>query len=109
MTGAPQLFISDADRHLSVLQNDWPALLDRWKEWAAGLTDEQVLAPLAYTDLSGRPWSQPIWQLVLHVVNHGTHHRGQVNGFLRAMGHKPPGIDLVYYYREMLASHAASS
>ena len=34
-----------------------------------------------------------------HVVNHGTHHRGQVSGFLRTLGRTPPVIDLAYFYR----------
>jgi len=54
---------------------------------------------ISYSDMSGNPWKQPLWQLILHVVNHGTHHRGQVSGFLRAMGHVPPKLDLVNYYR----------
>jgi uncharacterized damage-inducible protein DinB len=33
-------FITPADRSLAVLQNDWPALLERWKQWGAGLTEE---------------------------------------------------------------------
>ncbi|HTS27304.1 MAG TPA: DinB family protein [Bryobacteraceae bacterium] len=98
---SPSSLISDDDRSMSVLQNEWPALHERWREWGAALTDDRVLAPLAYTDMSGRPWSQPLWQLVLHVVNHGTHHRGQVSGFLRSMGHRPPQVDLIYYYREL--------
>jgi uncharacterized damage-inducible protein DinB len=49
--------------------------------------------------MRGRTWTQPIWQLVLHVVNHGTHHRGQVSGFLRTMGRVPPVLDLVAFYR----------
>jgi len=96
-------FVTDADRSLAVLQSDWPAVLDGWKKWAGALTDEQALRELAYTDMKGRTWSQPVWQLVLHVVNHGTHHRGQVSGFLRALGHTPPQIDLVYFYREPAA------
>jgi uncharacterized damage-inducible protein DinB len=32
-------------------------------------------------------------------VNHGTHHRGQVVGFLRALGHTPPVVDLIHFYR----------
>jgi uncharacterized damage-inducible protein DinB len=98
----PQAFISDADRSLAVLQNEWPSLMERWKEWGARLNEVQFAEPLAYIDLKGRSWTQPIWQLVLHVVNHGTHHRGQVSGFLRSMGHIPPALDLVYYYRERL-------
>jgi uncharacterized damage-inducible protein DinB len=82
------------------LQNGWPALMERWKAWAAGLTDEQARAEIAYSEMKGRPWKQPLWQLVLHVVNHGTHHRGQVSGFLRSLGHPPPTLDLVYFCRE---------
>jgi len=96
-------FLTKADYHLSVLQNDWPALYRRWKEWAGGLTDEAAQAELSYTDMRGNPWRQPLGQLVLHVVNHGTHHRGQVSGFLRTMGHVPPKLDMVFYYRDTQA------
>ena len=91
-------FLTDADYHLSVLQTEWPALQERWKQWATGLTDEAARAEVAYRDMRGKPWSKPLGQLVLHVVNHGTHHRGQVAGFLRSMGHTPPQLDLVRYY-----------
>lgn len=92
-------FVTDADRSLAVLESDWPAVLDGWKQWAGALTDEDALRAVAYSDMKGRKWNQPLWQLVLHVVNHATHHRGQVSGFLRAMGHPPPQCDLIYYYR----------
>jgi uncharacterized damage-inducible protein DinB len=93
-------FLSDEDYQLAVLENDWPALYERWMQWAAGLTDEAAGADVVYSDMRGNPWRQPLGPLVLHVVNHGTHHRGQVSGFLRTMGHTPPKLDLVYYYRE---------
>ena len=97
---APTQLITDADRSLPVLQSDWPAVLEGWKEWARGITDERVAAAFTYQDMKGNSWTQPLWQIVLHVVNHGTHHRGQVSGFMRALGHTPPATDLVYYYRE---------
>ena len=92
-------FLTDVDYDLAVLQNDWPALYERWKDWAAGLTDEAAREALSFRDRRGNAWRQPLGQLVLHVVNHGTHHRGQVSGFLRTMGHTPPTLDLVSYYR----------
>jgi uncharacterized damage-inducible protein DinB len=92
-------YSSEADYQLSVLQNDWPDLYRQWDEWFAGLNDDEVRADLRYQDMRGTTWTQPIWKLVLHVVNHGTHHRGQVSGFLRAMGRVPPVLDLVVYYR----------
>jgi len=92
-------FVADRDRSLAVLQNEWPELHERWKQWTRGLTDTS--RAITYTDLKGNQWTQPLWQLILHVVNHGTPHRGQVSGFLRALGQTPPATDLVYYYREL--------
>jgi len=102
----PSSFISDADRDLSVLKCEWPALLDRWRQWAAPFADQDILAPVSYKDLKGNAYSQPVWQIVLHVVNHGTHHRGQVAGFLRAMGQTPPPLDLMAFYRAQAAAAA---
>lgn len=86
------------DMHLRVLQHDWPALMDRWVAWAGTLLEPTAQA--SYLDLRGQPHSTPYWQIVLHVVNHGTHHRGQVSAMLRAMGHTPPPLDLIRYYRD---------
>jgi len=97
----PAVFISPEDRDLATLQKSWPALFDRWKQWAAPMTDQQALADISYRDLSGNSWTTPLWQILLHVVNHGTHHRGAVSGFLRAMGHQPPALDLIAYYRSL--------
>ena len=98
---SPTTFSSLEDRQLAVLQNAWPALQQQRKQWAAPLTDLDVPAKIAYRDLKGNPWEQPLWQILLHVVNHGTHHRGQASGFLRAMGHPPPALDLIAFYREL--------
>ncbi len=94
-------FIDPEDRQLAALTSEWPALQQRWEQWAAPLTDQDAQKQIAYHDLEGKPYQQPLWQIVLHVVNHGTHHRGQVSGFLRTMGHTPPKIDLSAFYRSL--------
>jgi uncharacterized damage-inducible protein DinB len=89
--------VSEEDRQLDTLQREWPAVLSRWQEWAGALRDSSAV--FDYRDLKGNPYSSTAWEIVLHVVNHGTHHRGQVVGFLRALGHTPPPLDLIRYYR----------
>lgn len=86
---------------LAVLRPAWRAVGEAWQEWARPLTDEDFLQEISYRDLKENPWRTPLWQVVLHVVNHGTHHRGQAAGFLRSMGHTPPPLDLIAYYRSM--------
>jgi uncharacterized damage-inducible protein DinB len=92
-------FLDPEDRDLTLLQTEWPALHQRWKLWLRDFTDDDAKRVIEYHDMKGHPYSQPLWQILLHVVNHGTHHRGQVSGFLRNMGRTPPPLDLMAYYR----------
>jgi uncharacterized damage-inducible protein DinB len=93
-------FITDTDRHIETLQREWPKVQNGWREWAGSIGDEDAAAVLSYQDLSQRSWQQPLWQVVLHVVNHSTHHRGQVSGFLRALGYPPPPLDFIRFVRD---------
>uniref|UniRef100_E6QN55 Putative DinB n=1 Tax=mine drainage metagenome TaxID=410659 RepID=E6QN55_9ZZZZ len=94
-------FINPEDRDLTLLQAEWAALHQRWKLWMRHLRDVDVAENISFEDMRGNPHAIPVWQIVLHAVNHGTHHRGQVSGFLRAMGHTPPPLDLLVYYRTL--------
>ena len=99
VTGKPRAtFIDPEDRSLAVLQQEWPKVLAAWRELIASTGMETVVD---YKDLKGNPYASPLWQIVLHMVNHGTHHRGQASGMIRAMGHTPPPLDLIAYYRQL--------
>ena len=90
----------------SVLQSEetlavqWPKVQKRWEEWAAALTDQEIVRIVDYKDLKGNPHRTPVWQIALHVVNHATLHRGQAMSLLRQLGVAPPPTDLIFYYRE---------
>ncbi len=94
-------FLSEADYSLPHLQQDWPLIHKGWRQWMDALPEEAVDIPLAYKDIKGNPYENTPWQIVLHVVNHATHHRGQVSGFLRMLGIKPPALDMTAYYRSL--------
>jgi len=101
--GSPpaRFLVPEQDMRLAVRRSEWSALLDRWKKWGGLLTEESIHKNISYR-LKGDAFITPTWQIVLHVVNHDTHHRGQVSGFLRAMGHVPPSLDLILFYRGTL-------
>ena len=87
------------DQDWNVLTTEWPRLQSAWIEWSETLDDHSIAQPLPYRDRKGNPWSDPLSAIILHVVNHGTHHRGQVSGFLRALGTTPPPLDFIAYSR----------
>jgi uncharacterized damage-inducible protein DinB len=39
----------------------------------------------------------PVWQLLVHVVNHGTQHRAEAAALLTAEGRSPGELDLFDY------------
>ncbi len=54
-----------------------------------------------YRLLNGTPGSSAFWQMLQHVVNHGSYHRGQIVTMLRQLGAPPPKpLDLIAFYRE---------
>jgi uncharacterized damage-inducible protein DinB len=89
------------DATLATVQQEWPKVWDRWRAYVAALTPEAAEAEIAYQTFKGDAYRSPAWQIILHVVNHATHHRGQAAGFLRAMGKTPPVLDLMYFYRSL--------
>ena len=61
-----------------------------------------------YTLMSGAPGSSPVWQMVQHVVNHASYHRGQITTMLRQVGAQPPKpVDMIAYYRAKQAAAQA--
>ncbi len=98
----PAKFIDpEKDFLLQTLQTEWPALLAQWEQFISAKDEPALSAKIEYKDLKGNPYATPLWQIVLHVVNHGTHHRGQASGMIRALGHTPPPLDLIAYYRSL--------
>lgn len=89
----------DTRTHTS-LRTEWSVIEDRQREYVGSLTDDRLMGRIDYRTFASQPFSQPLWQLMRHVVNHSTYHRGQVATMLRQLGKSVPVSDLVAYYRE---------
>ena len=84
------------------LETVWPELQDKWVAWVERGGDAEINRVVEYKSiLDGQMARTPAWQIVLHVVNHATLHRGQVMGMLRQRGIAPPHTDLMNYYRTL--------
>ncbi|MGE0540938.1 MAG: DinB family protein [Dehalococcoidia bacterium] len=73
-------------------------LRERWDaEWAA----VDAWLPTVTDDFVGYVYEGvPVWQMLVHVVNHGTQHRAEAAVLLTAAGRSPGELDLINYAEE---------
>ncbi len=96
---------ADAFGDLASLGAAWSDVETRFRAFTSSLDDEGLARTLAYTLISGQSSAAPFWQMIQHVVNHGTYHRGQVVTMLRQQGLAgPQALDLIAFYRERAAA-----
>ena len=91
---------------LNGLANDWLALLNNAVTWSAKLSDADWARVIQYKDSRGNQHETPVLPIILHLVNHGSYHRGQVSSLLRQAGTIPPNTDLINFYRQAFAQKA---
>jgi uncharacterized damage-inducible protein DinB len=90
------------------------SLAVRWTEFeptllkfARGLVQDDLERVMEYKTMKYGVYRNPLWQSMLHLVNHGTYHRGQVTTMLRQLGAQPILTDLMHFYRERAAAASA--
>lgn len=68
----------------------------RLDSYAAAITDDSIVADV-HAERGGQTYAWPAWQVLTHVVNHGTQHRAETGGALAALGHSPGDLDFIYF------------
>ncbi len=85
---------------IPAVRQKWDEVEQQMGEFVGGLTEENLSAIVMYKTTEGKQFSNPLWQMMQHVINHSTYHRGQIVTMLRQLGVKPIGTDLITFYRE---------
>jgi uncharacterized damage-inducible protein DinB len=94
--------LPDANQFQTVdgIRTAWNDLERQLRAFIDPLDDAGLEREIQYRLLSGIEAITPLWQMVQHVVNHASYHRGQVTTMLRQAGAEPPkSMDLIAFYR----------
>ena len=73
----------------------------QWESWISNATEMALDHVFSYYNLKKEHFKQPTYQMLLHVMNHGTYHRGQLVNMLRQLGvQKIPQTDYIVWSRK---------
>jgi len=82
------------------LESRWEAVELAQRQFIEALTPQRLIEELAYLNQRGQLYSYPLWQQMVHVVNHSSYHRGQITTLLRQLGAESVSTDFLVYYDE---------
>jgi uncharacterized damage-inducible protein DinB len=72
----------------------------QWEEWVSNASEMMLEHVFQYQNIKREPIKMPLYQMVHHVFNHGTYHRGQLVNMLRQLGvEKIPQTDFSFWTR----------
>ena len=75
----------------------WDPIQEELRVYAQSMTSESLAGRLTYTSFAGEPFTRVLSDALVHLVNHGTYHRGQVVTLLRQLGKSAPSTDFLRY------------
>jgi uncharacterized damage-inducible protein DinB len=84
----------------------WATVEGYVREFLGTLRDEDLSREIEFSLPQTGKRTMRLGEALEHAANHGVHHRGQVALLLRALGHAPGNVDLLFYDAEKRAPGA---
>lgn len=85
---------------ITELGNAWSQQSKQWKEWIDLAMPNTLEHEFSYMTTKKDRFKQPVYEVLLHLFNHQTYHRGQLVTMIRQTGFtKIPGTDFIKYLR----------
>jgi uncharacterized damage-inducible protein DinB len=71
-------------------------------DYAHSISEEDLLEIVSFQFVDGGEGAMSRSDMILHVVNHGTYHRGLVSDMMYQVPAMPPANDLTVYLRDVV-------
>ena len=83
---------------ISSLKARWTEIMHQQSEFIDSITEESLRTLITYENFQGEIFTYALWQILQHVVNHSSYHRGQVTTLLRQLNAEPIATDFLVFY-----------
>jgi uncharacterized damage-inducible protein DinB len=80
------------------LQTKWAEIEREQADFVSGLPETSLETVIAYVNTKGETWRYPLGQMMQHVVNHSSYHRGQITTMLRQLGAEAVSTDFLLFF-----------
>lgn len=96
---SPKSILSEQDLpDLAAIRARHAALADARRANLLTLNETAFDEVMHWTNMRGQPFTLLRWQVILHCINHSTHHRSEIAAMLTQLGHEPEPTELLQYY-----------
>ncbi|MFC1960396.1 DinB family protein [Chloroflexota bacterium] len=96
----PRLLHGEEFPTVDVVRSRWAVEEAAMMKYLTGLSDLDLTKSIYYTTTTGAGRKNVLWQILTHVVNHGTQHRSEIATMLTELGHSPGDMDLIVFMRQ---------
>lgn len=86
---------------LAVLKARWLEVETEMRQFLERQTSNTLESLLAYTNFRGESFRVPLWQMLMHVANHETHHRGELAAMFALMNVPHPEEEVIQYFLDV--------
>ena len=84
--------------------------IDQWYvDFILNITDKDIYKVINFTYVGGGKGEMSVSEIIFHIVNHGTYHRGFVSDMMYQIPVTPPANDLTVYLRDVHKRNASTS
>ncbi|MDF1555539.1 MAG: DinB family protein [Deferrisomatales bacterium] len=96
-TSPPQYIPGESFHQVESVRVAWLEEARAMRRYLDHLTDAGLNDTVCYATRRGENCDRVLWQLLVHLVNHGTQHRAEAGTCLARLGHGPGDLDFVLW------------
>ena len=100
---APPAEVFPVGWSLERCEREAEALGEEWARLISSLPRTGLDTEIEYTSTEGARYSSALADILSHVVNHGSYHRGQIARLIAECGAEPPVTDFIVWSRRAMS------